>query len=115
MRPFGNDVLKNDAAILDRPKWDAVFLVCRDCGKRSRAPKEAKPKKLVGALRSLAKHERPRPRVLLTSCLGLCPKAATAIAFVANDRPPRIVAVAREDQLAAWTGSLLQPVDPQAD
>ena len=86
-------------AVPDRPKWDAVFLVCRDCHKRGSGPKHSKPKEFVTTLRKHAGATRPRPRVLLTGCLGLCPKGATAVARVGCDAPTRIVAVKSKKQL----------------
>jgi|GEM_PF-4881249 len=88
-------------AVPDRPKWDAVFLVCNECHKRGSGPKHSKPKELVVTLRKHAGATRPRPRVLMTGCLGLCPKAATAVARVGCDAPTRIVAVKSKKQLEA--------------
>lgn len=64
------------------PAWDAVLLVCRDCRKRSSGPSEPKPKALLQALKNAVRAEHPRPRVLLSNCLGLCPKKATAVTRV---------------------------------
>ena len=63
------------------PKWEALVLVCKACGKRSSGPKDKalKPKQVMQELRSAAKRQRVRSRVVLTTCLGLCPKRATAV------------------------------------
>lgn len=90
-----------DHPLPEHPKWDAVFLVCKDCHKRSSGPKKSKPKEFVTTLRKHAGAARPRPRVLMTGCLGLCPKAATAVARVGCDAPTRIVAVKSKKQLEA--------------
>jgi predicted metal-binding protein len=66
----------------EAPAWDAVLLVCRECRKRGNGPREPKPKQFLHALKHSVREQRPRPRVLLTSCLGLCPKRATAVARV---------------------------------
>ena len=84
-----------------RPKWNAVVLVCKACGKRSKGPRHLKAKALVTTLRSASKDERPRPRIVTTGCLGLCPKRAIAVAFVGGQRESRIVAVASSEQLAS--------------
>lgn len=83
----------------ERAKWDRVYLVCKACGKRSRAPKQVKPKSLVGEIRALTRSDRPRPRVLLTTCMGLCPKGGIAVA-AAGSGTPRIAAVASTDDLS---------------
>lgn len=74
-------------------RWDTAILVCRACGKRSNGPKGMKPKALVSAIRHDAKALRPRPRVVLTGCLGLCPKGAVAVALVGASSPSRLIAV----------------------
>lgn len=79
--------------VAGRPGWQAVLLVCRQCGKRSSGPKSLKAKEVVKLLRDAARAERPRPRVLATGCLGLCPKKALAIARVGGPGAARIVGV----------------------
>ena len=75
-----------------------MLLVCKDCRKRSNGPREPKAKALVSALKRSVQGETPRPRVLMTSCLGLCPKRATAVARVGGKRgDARIAAVASLD------------------
>jgi predicted metal-binding protein len=83
----------------EQPKWDAVFLVCRECHKRGSGPKDSKPKEFVTTLRKHA--GQPRPRVVETGCLGLCPKRATAVAVAGGGNATRIVAVKSKKQLAA--------------
>lgn len=73
---------KNDASGLEAASWRAVVLVCKACGKRSSGPKKIKTKNAVAAARRIARSLEPRPRVLTTSCLGLCPKGALAVAMV---------------------------------
>ncbi len=76
-----------------RPSWDTVVLVCKDCRKRRNGPAKLKAKDIVGALRRASRDLKPRPRMLVTGCLGLCPKAATAVAMVGADVVPRVVAM----------------------
>lgn len=82
------------------PTWNTVVLVCKACGKRGSGPKKTRPKAIADELRRAAGRTRPRPRVLLTGCLGLCPKAATAVALVGERRATLLVAVERTAQLA---------------
>ena len=83
-------------------RWDAVFLVCKACGKRSHAPKNLKPKTLVAGLRQATKAAASRPKIVLTSCLGLCPKKAMAVASVGAGQAPRIAAIESRRQLEAF-------------
>ena len=74
-------------------RFGAVYLVCKACGKRSSGPKKLKPKEVAGLVRRASKSGAVRARVVMTTCLGLCPKKATALARVASGTPTRIVAI----------------------
>jgi predicted metal-binding protein len=78
---------------IDTPKWDAVMLICKQCGKRRDAPRDLKPKALVKLARQHLKEQRPRPRVVSTSCMGVCPKDEIAVAWVGRGRGPRIMCI----------------------
>ena len=80
------------------PKWDALLLICRKCKDRDGAG-EVKPKTLAKIARSLMKEHEPRPRVVLTGCLGVCPKGATTVAHIGNGFTPRVIAVASWEEL----------------
>lgn len=80
------------------PRWQAVLLVCRQCGKRSSGPKSLKAKDVMKTLRLAARTQRPRPRVLVTGCLGLCPKKALAIARVGGPQAARLIGVKTTDE-----------------
>ncbi|MEP7099170.1 MAG: hypothetical protein ABI781_01590 [Burkholderiales bacterium] len=93
-------------AASDAPPWNAVLLVCRACRKRSNGPREPKAKAIAQALKRSVREARPRPRVLLTSCLGLCPKRATAVARLGADgNEARIVALVSIDDLEKLQGA----------
>jgi predicted metal-binding protein len=91
------------------PKWQAVYLICKQCGDRKNGPKRLKPKELVSSIRSHVRDERPRPRILLSSCLGMCPKKSVAIAFVGSGQPPRWLAVRKAEQLEVLLPLLRNP------
>jgi len=76
------------------PSWQTVILVCRDCGKRSKGPKGFTSKEAVAEAQSAVRAERPRPRVLRSSCLGLCPKQSMALARVGAAGGAQLVAAA---------------------
>ena len=90
----------------ESPSWHAVFLICKQCRKRSKAPKHVKPKALAAIARAHSHEQRPRPRVVSTSCLGLCPKGAIAVAFVGGGLQPRYVPVESGEQFEAVIAQL---------
>ena len=74
-------------------RWDGVVLVCRQCRQRGSGPKKLKNKDVTRALRRELKGGAARPRVVLTECLGLCPKRATTIARVGGTAAASLWAV----------------------
>jgi predicted metal-binding protein len=89
--------MKSSSPDIQRPRWQAVLLVCKECGKRSNGPKHLKPKE-VAALARRSKHATTRTRVLMTTCMGLCPKSAIALAAAGADAT-RIVAIRKSGQV----------------
>jgi hypothetical protein len=82
-----------DPALPSRPEWTAVLLVCRACRKRSDGPRGFGAKSVAREAQRALRADgslRPRPRVVACGCLGLCPKAATAIALAGPAGGPRI-------------------------
>jgi len=88
---------------LPRPlpfRIDALVLVCKACGKRDSGPRDLKPKKLAAEFKSAAKGVRLKTRVVMTSCLGLCPKRAIAVGVVSGDgHGPRQFALESAEQV----------------
>ncbi|MDM0104144.1 hypothetical protein QTH97_04320 [Variovorax sp. J22R24] len=71
-------------ALLVRPKFGGVALVCGECQKRSNGPSKLKAKD-VRKLFKKEMHNLPvRLRIVQCSCLGLCPKKALAVSAVAG-------------------------------
>lgn len=95
--------MKRDPTRPSSPSWQALVVVCKDCQKRGSGPKRLKAKEVVREARVALKAERPRPRVVLSGCLGLCPKRAIAVARVDAADGARIVGVAE----AAGVGVLM--------
>lgn len=83
-----------------RPRFQAVYLVCKACGDRGNGAKKLTPKQLVALVRREARATTLRSRVVSTSCLGLCPKKAVALARAADSAPLAIVAVRSKKQVA---------------
>lgn len=82
-------------------RWDAVVLVCRQCRQRGSGPDKLKTKEVAGALRRALKQAPARPRVVLTQCLGLCPKRAMTVAHIGPDQPASLWAVRSVDEASA--------------
>ena len=78
-----------------------MVLVCRDCRKRRNGPADIKPKSLLKLVRHAARGSCPKPRVVLTSCLGVCPRGATAVAAVSVDTAPQVICVTSCAELKA--------------
>jgi hypothetical protein len=84
-----------------------LLLICRDCRRRKNGPRRPKPKALASESKALMKAAAFRGRIVLTTCLKLCPDNATAVAFVAPASTPRIVAIESRDHLQAMLPRLI--------
>ncbi len=93
-----------------RPRFEAVYLVCKACGKRGNGATKLTPKRLATLVRREAKGSNVRTRVVATTCLGLCPKKAVALARAADAAPLAIVAVRSKRQVAAAVAELNGPL-----
>jgi hypothetical protein len=71
--------MNNDAVVVSEPAWKSVVLVCKDCRKRGSGPGDLKPKAVASEVKRASRGARLKTRVVLTTCLGLCPKGAMAI------------------------------------
>ena len=79
--------------------WAAVVLVCRDCRKRGSGPADIKLKVALHEARRAIRQTGMRGRVVSSSCLGLCPKRALAVAWAGVQGAPTIAAVEHVDQV----------------
>jgi hypothetical protein len=84
---------KPDDRSVGPPDWDSLLLICKDCRRRKDGPKHLKTKALAKSLKTEMKANALQARIVLTSCLKLCPKKATSVAFVAGLANPRIAAI----------------------
>ena len=91
--------MSDSAVEIARSRFEVALLVCKSCGKRGDGPKKLKPKEVAGLVRHASKRDDVRARVVMTTCLGLCPKAATAVARVSSGSPTRIVAIESRKQI----------------
>jgi predicted metal-binding protein len=88
--------------------WTAVVLVCRDCRKRSSGPEDIKLKAALHEARRALKQSGARGRVVSSSCLGLCPKRALAVAWAGAHGAPTIAAVEHVEQVGASVAALAE-------
>lgn len=96
-----------------KPGFATAILLCRPCGKRSSGPPKGATKETARGLRAAARQAgHPRPRVLLTGCMGACPKKAFAVAATAPDGRIAMLALRAGDDPAAAVEALLGPPPP---
>jgi hypothetical protein len=87
---------------LPDPKWNTLFVVCKDCRKRKNVPDGLKAKALVRTIKHQPRDGRPKSRAVVSACLGLCPDGAVAIAIAGREQAFELVAVESERQLEAF-------------
>jgi predicted metal-binding protein len=99
--------MKDAAPETLRPGWKSVVLVCKACEKRSKGPKKLSAKELAKALgRACRDAKVPRSRVVLTTCMGACPKKAFTVAAAAPSGHITMIAFQRGDDAGAAVATL---------
>ena len=109
------------AAPADRPsaqppfvkaKFQGLVLICGKCEKRSSGPRKLTSKEARKTIKSALGAQKTRLRIVQSSCLGLCPKKAIAIAAAAMDTPALLAAVHDEAEVRIVAARLAgQPVE----
>ena len=96
-----------------RPGWQHIVLVCRACEKRKKGPKAGfGAKDVAKALSAAMRAARvPKSRIVLTTCMGICPKRAVAVAAAAPEGRVGVVAWHKSDDPQAAV-ALLFPEHP---
>ena len=89
-----------------KAKFGGVMLVCGDCQQRSSGPTKHSAKDWRSELKKTVGHQPPRWRVVECSCLGLCPRKATAVAAAGTGVPVRLAALRRKGDLEAFAAGL---------
>lgn len=82
-----------------KTRYTGAIMICKQCQKRSSGPSKLKVKDLQQPLKRALGDARLRFRTVQTSCLGLCPKKAIALAAVAADGTSLLAAIREEDDL----------------
>ena len=89
-----------------KPKFGGLLAVCSDCEKRSSGPKKHSAKALRGELKKALGNQPQRWRVVECSCLGLCPRKATAVVAAAAHTPVRLATLRRKSDLRTFAAEL---------
>ena len=90
-----------------RAGWKSVVLVCRACEKRSKGPKKIAARDVAKRVaRACRDRQVPRARVVLTSCMGACPKKAFTVAAAAPSGAIVMIAFRRGDDANAAVATL---------
>ncbi|MDP9899243.1 hypothetical protein [Variovorax ginsengisoli] len=90
-----------------KTRYTGAVLICKQCQKRSSGPAKLKAKDLQQPFKRALGGARLRLRIVQTTCLGLCPKKAIAVAAFAADGPSLLAAVRDEEEVAPIAGRLL--------
>ena len=95
-----------------KTRYTGAVMICEQCEKRSSGPSKLKAKKLRGPFKDALGDARLRLRIVQTSCLGLCPKKAIAVAAVTPQAGSVLAAVRRKRDVPALAAGLLGPAAP---
>jgi predicted metal-binding protein len=107
------DVMVKDSSIVTiRQRRPQPILVCRKCLKRVADGKNIKRAlKSEVKRRSIARATK-RPRIVLTDCLGICPKRAVVLASGATLHRGEYLLLAGDKQIDEATAILMQSDQP---
>ena len=97
----------NETPPFAKTRYTGAIMVCKQCQKRSSGPKKLKAKDLQQPLKRALGDARLRFRTVQTTCLGLCPKKAIAVAAVAAEGASLLAAIGEVDDLKPVAARLL--------
>lgn len=93
-------------APFEKAKFDGLVLVCGVCQKRSNGPAKLTAKEVRRELKGALGKSRFRLKIAQSSCLGLCPKKAIAVAAASGDAPALMASVKNGTDVAAVAARL---------
>ena len=102
-----HSVAASDPDLLVKVKFGGVVLVCGDCQDRSSGPSKLKAKTVRKELKRGLVQSPVRLRIVESTCLGLCPKKAMAVAAVASGRPLLAAEVHSDEEAAALAATVI--------
>lgn len=85
----------------EKAKFDGLVLVCGQCQKRSSGPSKISAKDVRRGLKDAMGKDRFRLKIAQSSCLGLCPKKAIAVAAASTNGPALMASVRNDADVAS--------------
>lgn len=80
------------------PRWRSLLLVCGECEDRGKGPKAGTARKIGKEIAVACRAAGlPRPRRIVTDCMGACPKKACTVAGVDARGGTTLLAMKRGD------------------
>jgi hypothetical protein len=95
-----------DESLLVKVKFAGVVLVCGDCEDRSNGPSKLKAKSARKELKRGLVRSPVRLRIVQSTCLGLCPKKAIAVAAVTPGHKLLAAEVCSEGDVEAFAATV---------
>jgi predicted metal-binding protein len=92
-----------------KPPFQAVVLVCRECEDRKDGPDHLDSRQARKGLKHALRDQRPKARIVETSCLGTCPKKALMVAAMRSGQAIHGVELRASDDLALVAAHLGAP------
>lgn len=89
-------------------KFSGAVLVCGDCEHRGSGPKKLRAGEVRKALKRELGGARFKTRIVQSSCLGLCPRKAMALAAIQPGVAVLAAEVRTEAQVEAFAGAVLR-------
>lgn len=92
-----------------KTRYSGAVMVCEECQKRDNGPSRLTAKEVRKAFKHALGDARRHLRLVESSCLGLCPKKAIAVAAVAVGGPALLAEIHREEDVATVAARLAVP------
>jgi hypothetical protein len=92
-----------------KTRYSGAVMICGECQKRDNGPSKLSAKEVRKDLKQALGDARHHLRLVQSSCLGLCPRKAIAVAAVAVGGPALLAEVHGEEDVAAVAARLAAP------
>jgi predicted metal-binding protein len=102
-------MVKDSSVVTLRPRRPEPILICRKCLKRVGEGKQIKRALKSEVKRRSAERQTKRPRIVLTDCLGICPKRAVVIANGTTLHRGEYLLLAGDGQIEEVAAILMPP------
>ncbi|MES2533674.1 MAG: hypothetical protein V4636_21690 [Pseudomonadota bacterium] len=92
-----------------KTRYSGAVMICGECQKRDNGPSKLTAKDVRKDLKHALGDARHHLRLVQSSCLGLCPKKAIAVAAVAVGGPALLAEIHGEEDVATVAARLAAP------